>query len=116
MKGDFGFAEFGDPKHAAQAVRQKNIGQGIFVKKSNAPPKKVPLKKDPQPAAKQEKKPEESKTEESKQQPKQKFDPSKITQDWGQMDLAAMIKKSNPNQVEAVHQVIRIEQHEKVRK
>ena len=66
MKGGFGFAEFADPNHAAQAVRKKNIGQGIFLKKSNAPSKKAPPKKDSQTAPKQDKKPEETKIEEKK--------------------------------------------------
>ena len=36
--------------------------------------------------------------------------------DWGAIDLGAMMKKNNPNQVEATVQVIQVEEHEKVRK
>ena len=45
LKGNFGFAEFADPKSAAQAVRIKNLEGGIFLKKSNASSKKAPPKK-----------------------------------------------------------------------
>ena len=39
-----------------------------------------------------------------------------MAKDWGAIDLGAMMKKANPNQIEATVQVIQIEQHEKVRK
>ena len=99
LKGNFGFAEFADPKSAAQAVKRKNLEGGIFLKKSNAPPKKSPPKNVVEATKENKEQKSAVKTEEKKEQPKEnvKFDPTTMAKEWGAIDLGAMLKKANPN-------------------